>query len=218
MIEDELAPRKRNERTARTGGRLFAPLYPFRSSSASPLARLKRSEDGVAAIEFAILAIPFFLLLFAIIESCVAYAAEQVLDNAVDEMGRQLRTGQITDQAGDAAYMSSEEFREAFCDRIDMMMDCDDKLYLDVRTFSDFGDIPRGIPRVDDKPYGDLKTDDFDYDPGGPGSINMVRAYYRWQVITDLIRPYITNIRPDDGSMPSDYLIVGTAAFQNEAY
>jgi Flp pilus assembly protein TadG len=98
------------------------------------------------------------------------------------------------------------------------MLDCDEKLYLDVRTFTDFGDIPLGIPRVDDKPYGDLDTSNFAYTPGGPGSINMVRAYYRWQIITDLIRPYITNIRPDDGSMPSDYLIVGTAAFQNEAY
>lgn len=221
MIKDAVAPRKRNERTAGTGGRIFAPTSLFRSSSASPgnaLARLKRSEDGVAAIEFAILAIPFFLLLFAIIESCVAYAAEQVLDNAVNEMGRQLRTGQITFQSGEPTDMSEDEFRAAFCGHVDVMLDCDDKLYLDVRTFSDFGDIPLGVPRIDDKPFGDLDTSNFDYTPGGSSSINMVRAYYRWQVITDLIRPYITNIRPDDGSMPSDYLIVGTAAFQNEAY
>ena len=46
----------------------------------------------------------------------------------------------------------------------------------------------------------------------------MLRAYYRWQVITDLVRPYITTIRPADGSMPSDFLIVATTAFQNENY
>ncbi len=51
-----------------------------------------------------------------------------------------------------------------------------------------------------------------------PKTINMMRAYYRWEIITDLVRPYITTIRPSDGSMPSQYLIVATAAFQNEQY
>ena len=180
--------------------------------------RLGRSEDGVAAIEFAILAVPFFLLLFAIIESCVAFAAEQVLDNAVDDMGRRLRTGQITVGSGQPTDMTEAEFRAAFCQEISVMLDCDDKLYLDVRTFTDFSEIPLGIPREGGRQYGDLDDSGFDFAPGGASSINMVRAYYRWQIITDLIRPYITNIRPDDGSMPSDYLIVGTAAFQNEAY
>jgi Flp pilus assembly protein TadG len=35
----------------------------------------RRSDEGAVAIEFAMLAIPFFMLLFAIIESCIAYAA-----------------------------------------------------------------------------------------------------------------------------------------------
>ena len=51
-----------------------------------------------------------------------------------------------------------------------------------------------------------------------PEAINMLRAYYRWQVITDLVSPYITTIRPADGSMPSDFLIVATTAFKNEKY
>jgi Flp pilus assembly protein TadG len=181
--------------------------------------RLRRSEDGAAAIEFAILAIPFFMLLFAIIESCIAYAAEQVLDNAVDDIGRQLRTGQITAGANLPTDMDEEEFRDAFCERIQVMLSCDtDKLYLDIRSFTNFSSIPVGIPRQDNRQFGDLDTENFDYAPGGAGTINMVRAFYRWPIITDLIRPHITNIRPADGSMPTDYLIVGTSAFQNEAY
>jgi Flp pilus assembly protein TadG len=46
----------------------------------------------------------------------------------------------------------------------------------------------------------------------------MLRAYYRWQIMTDIIRPYITTIHPADGSMPTDFLIVATAAYQNEKY
>lgn len=178
------------------------------------IARWRRSDDGAAAIEFAILAIPFFLLLFAIIEACVAYAAEQVLDNAVDTMGRQLRTGQITFVDEDAStYMTEGQFREAFCDEIAVLLSCDDdRLYIDVESFDTFGAIPVGVPLQN----GDLNEGAFGFDPGGPGTINMVRAYYRWHIITDLIRPYITNLHPSDGS--SQYLIVGTAAFQNEDF
>lgn len=46
----------------------------------------------------------------------------------------------------------------------------------------------------------------------------MVRAYYRWQVITDLVRPYVTNLRSAGSSMPNDYLMVATATFRNEDY
>lgn len=177
-------------------------------------ARWRRSKDGAAAIEFAILAIPFFMLLFAIIETCVAYAAEQVLDNAVDTMGRKLRTGQITFLTGNAATdMTAGEFREAFCEEIAVMLSCDeDRLYIDVESFGTFAAIPAGVPMED----GDLDEGAFGYNPGGPGEINIVRAYYRWHVITDLIRPYITNLNPSDGT--SQYLIIGTAAFQNEDF
>ena len=180
--------------------------------------RLRRSRDGVAAIEFALLAIPFFMLLFAIIETCVAYAAEQVLDNAVDEMSRKLRTGQITYGTGQPTDMSGDDFREAFCAEIAIMMSCDDRLSLNVKSLATFEDIPSGIPREDGRPFGDLNTTGFGFTPGKDGSKNMMRAYYRWPILTDLIRPFVTNIRPEDGGMPSDYLIVGTAAFQNEAY
>ncbi|MFN7104879.1 MAG: pilus assembly protein, partial [Pseudorhizobium sp.] len=54
--------------------------------------------------------------------------------------------------------------------------------------------------------------------PGGPGTINMLRAYYRWEIITDLVRPYISTIRPADGSLPKEFLIVATAAYKNEDY
>ena len=60
--------------------------------------RLLRSKDGAAAIEFAMLAIPYFVIVFAIIETFVAYTAEQLVANAVDTMGRKLRTGNITYQ------------------------------------------------------------------------------------------------------------------------
>ncbi|QEE46026.1 pilus assembly protein [Rhizobium sp. WL3] len=188
--------------------------------------QLARSKDGAAAIEFAILAIPYFMIIFAIIETFVAFAAEQLVTNAVNTLGRQMRTGQITYQLNrPSTDMDMLKFRKAFCDEVNIMIQCSEteistpsKLYIDARTFASFGAIPKTIPRVSTATFADIDPTSFKFTPGGPSTINMLRAYYRWQVITDLIRPYITTIRPSDGSMPSDFLIVATTAFQNENY
>ncbi len=188
--------------------------------------KLARSKDGAAAIEFAILAVPYFIIIFAIVETFVAFAAEQLVTNAVNTLGRQLRTGQITYQLNRVATdMDVAKFRRAFCDEVDILIQCSEeeistpsKLYIDARTFASFGAIPKTIPRVSTADFADIDPTSFKFTPGGPSTINMLRAYYRWQVITDLVRPYITTIRPSDGSMPTDFLIVATTAFQNENY
>ncbi|MBY3136778.1 MULTISPECIES: TadE/TadG family type IV pilus assembly protein [Rhizobium] len=200
-------------------GRAFAPFRFLRFRA------LARSRDGAAAIEFALLAIPYFLVIFAILETFVAFAAEELVSNAVDTMSRRMRTGQITYNLGRTTDMNEAQFRQAFCDEVSILIRCSatevatpSKLYLDVQTFSTFSAIPTTIPKVSTDKYADINTAAFKYAPGGAGTINMVRAYYRWEIITDLVRPYITTIRPSGGSMPSQYLIVGTAAFQNEQY
>ncbi|MBY3345243.1 TadE/TadG family type IV pilus assembly protein [Rhizobium laguerreae] len=189
------------------------------------LRALARSREGAAAIEFALLAIPYFLVIFAILETFVAFAAEELVSNGVDTMSRRMRTGQITYNLGRTTDMNQAQFRQAFCDEISILIRCSatevatpSKLYLDVQTFSTFSAIPTTIPKVSTDKYADINPAAFKYTPGGAGTINMLRAYYRWEIITDLVRPYITTIRPSGGSMPSQYLIVGTAAFQNEQY
>lgn len=189
----------------------LARLKPF-------LEKLGVSRDGTAAIEFAILAIPYFLVVFAIIETFVALMAEQVVANATETMARRLRTGQIS------SSISKEDFRKSFCDEVSVMITCSDeidkeqKLYIDLRSFAAFKDIPTTIPLKAYGEYYDLDTAQFGFTPGGPETINMLRVYYRWRVVADIIRPYLTKIRPADGSMPSHFLIVATNAFMNEKY
>jgi Flp pilus assembly protein TadG len=187
--------------------------------------RLVRSRDGAAAIEFAILSIPYFMIIFAILETFIAFAAEQLVTNAVNTLGRQIRTGQITYGLNRSTDKTKEQFRQLFCNEVNILITCSAtevtnaaKLYIDARTFTTFAAIPTTIPRMTTAAYSDINPATFAFTPGGPDTINMLRAYYRWQVITDLVRPYITTIRPADGSMPSDFLIVATTAFKNEKY
>jgi len=195
-------------------------LRRFRS-----LLRFGRDREGAAALEFAILAVPFMLMIFATFETFFAFAGEQLMANAVETMARKIRTGEITFGQGKSTDVTEAEFRQLFCDEISILGMCSateagnpEKLYLDVRTFSSFADMPREVPKVSTDDYADLDTSDFAFTPGGAKSKNSFRAYYRWQIMTDLMRPYITNIRPANKPIPTDFLIVQTAAFENEDY
>ena len=47
--------------------------------------RFTRKEDGATAIEFGMVAAPFFALLFAILETVFVFYAGQTLENAVGD-------------------------------------------------------------------------------------------------------------------------------------
>lgn len=183
--------------------------------------RIIRSRDGAAAIEFALLAIPYFMIIFAIIETFIAYTGEQLVANAVDTLSRKLRTGNITYNLGRSTDMNQVQFRTAFCSEVSILIKCSaseiatpNKLLIDVRSFSTFAQIPTTIPISSS---GDLDRTSMAYAPGAQKTINMMRAYYQWDIVTDLIRPYISNIRPSGGT-PSYFLIVETSNFRNEDY
>ena len=176
--------------------------------------RLLGRRDGATSIELALLSLPFFAIVFASLETFVAFTGEQLLANATEAMGRKIRTGEIR------LSMTEADFRKQFCAEIAILMPCSaqeittpNKLFLDVQSYAKFSDIPKAIP-LNGK---DLNTASFKFAPGGKRSINIIRAYYRWDVVTDLVRPYVSNIRSADGSR-QNYLMVATTVVQNEDF
>src|SRR5262245_65256032 len=98
------------------------------------LSRFARNRDGATAHEFVILAIPFAMLVFAILESCISFAAQEVLTNATDDIARQLRTGQLR-----SADVNATSLKKMICDRLDIVVakGCPD-LVVDLREFPTF--------------------------------------------------------------------------------
>jgi Flp pilus assembly protein TadG len=168
--------------------------------------RFRRSRDGAAAIEFAALAIPFALLVFAILESCISFAAQQVLANATDDIARQLRTGQIK-----AADVTETSLKSMICDRIDVLVssNCTENLEVDLREFDTFAEA--AAVRIKFK-EGDIDTSDFAVDPGPSMTKNMLRVFYRWPVMTDLMRASMSNLNDNK------ILHFATATWQNEPF
>ena len=81
------------------------------------LARFTGNRSGSTAIEFALLAMPFAALVFAILESCISFAGQQVMANITDDIARQLRTGQIR-----PADLDQTKAREDDRDRLEIMV------------------------------------------------------------------------------------------------
>jgi len=170
--------------------------------------RFGRREGGSVAIEFAALVIPFSLLVFAILESCLAFAAQQMLANATDDVARQFRTGQLRPADLEA---NPDRVSEEICDRIKIVVaNTCPGLEVDLKSYPTFADA--ASRRIRFKEGGDLDTDDFDTRPGQSGSKNQLRVFYRWPVITDFMRKSMSNL--PDGTT----LLFASVTWQNEPF
>ena len=163
-----------------------------------------RREDGATAVEFALIALPFFALIFATIETALAFFAGQALETAVINASRTIRTGEAQTQG-----LTAATFKDAVCAELTYLFNCEAGLYIDVQTYTTFASISLSVP-VDTN--GNLKTTGYSYTPGHGGNIVVVRAYYEWPVFVNKLGNNLAT-QPD-----GTHLLTATAAFQNEPF
>jgi Flp pilus assembly protein TadG len=172
------------------------------------LMRLASDRGGSTAIEFTALAIPFFLLVFAILESCISFAGQEVLSNATDDVARKFRTGQI--RAADIKD-NTVDLRSLICGQLEVIVakGCPG-LEIDLENYSSFADAARF--RIKYTPDGDIDTTGFKIDPGLSTTKNSLRVFYRWPVITDFMRSVMSNLKG------GKTLHFATTTWQNEPF
>jgi len=163
----------------------------------------RKHDGGATAVEFAILALPFLLTIFAIIETALSFTAQQVMSNATERVAREIRTGRL-----DPATVSKAQFRQRLCDEMAVVIagGCPD-MHVDVQQYAAYKDVPKTIPWAGP---GKINTAGFKYNPGGPGTINSMRVLYEWPVFTDLMKKYLSNL--ESGKT----LIYSTTTWRNE--
>lgn len=83
------------------------------STIRSRLAAFACARDGATAVEFAMVALPFLMLLCAVFEAGVLTLSQQTLSNGVDRAGRSVFTGAF--QEGYDGTAAAERFRTALC-------------------------------------------------------------------------------------------------------
>ena len=165
--------------------------------------RLAKDRRGATAVEFGLLALPFFAIVLATVETGMVFLASETLETAVATTSRLLRTGQAQQQ-----NMDVNAFKTQICNVAGALFDCS-KIAIDVKTYSAFDTISLAAP-LDG--HGNLDTSTFSYSAGHGGDIVLVRAYYEWPTVTHLLGFSLAN--EGNGS----YLMGAASAFRNEPF
>lgn len=162
-----------------------------------------REQSGAVAIEFALLALPFFLIIGAILETAVMFLSAQALDSAVENSVRLIRTGQAQTQA-----MTATGFRSQICGYLYGLVDCA-AVKIRVTKIASFGVANLTSP-IDETTGAWTVTEA--YDAGGGSDIILVEAYYKW--------PSILDLGPFDLSSTADgsHLFAAVRVFRNEPF
>lgn len=139
------------------------------------LRRFRRAQDGVAAVEFGLVAVPFFALLFAIIETGLMFWTNEVLEESLTQASRRLLTGQaVSRYTSNNPATNAAAFRDDICTLAPLgLIDCS-KLYVDVKVFNSFGNASAGT--TNPAAGGALDTSGFTYNQPQPGQIVVARA------------------------------------------
>jgi Flp pilus assembly protein TadG len=177
------------------------------------LRRFAQHERGVAAVEFALVAIPFLGFMFAIIEAALIFWAQQVLDTALADATREVYTGKFqTDNTATPSAQIPGKLKTLVCSRVTAMFDCTTKLTVDVQTYSAFPfPIPNPIvtaangTRSVDPNFGQ-------YNAPGPDQIVLVRAVVIYPVFVNLLGANASNLNATTRAL------ISAAAFRSEPY
>jgi Flp pilus assembly protein TadG len=166
------------------------------------LSRFWRRNDGAAAVEFALVVLPFLALMFAIIQTALVFFAQQTLETVTANTARQVLTG----QAQNAGY-SQATFKQLVCNQfVVALFNCTTGLSVDVRTYTSFGSIDSTLPPYQNGTFTTV------YQPGNPGDIVVVRLLYAWPMFVSLLGDDLANFGNNSR------LLIATAAFRNEPY
>lgn len=166
--------------------------------------RFGRDESGVTAVEMAMVAGPFLFGLLAIFEVALTFIGGQTLQMAVDNVTRQIRTGEVRE----TALETRAGVIDAICREAVVLYDCQARLQVDIREYPTFQEIRDVEPVKADGTY----IDDMRFTVGESSSIIVARAFYKREPIAPMFND-APAVLPDGSVMLSAALV-----FQNEPF
>ena len=96
---------------------------------------------GFAAVEFGLIALPFLLLVLAILEYSYGNYAQSRLDAVVAQTSRQIMTGYVQNQSVGGKALTSQQFRDQIvCPKLPALLSCND-VFVDISAF----DAPKSV-------------------------------------------------------------------------
>jgi len=172
---------------------------------AGRLAAWRADERGVSAIEFALVGMPFLMLLFGIMAVGLYFLTTFGMENAVEGAARLIRTGQAQ-QSG----MTAEQFKQEVCQRAPPYVDCDLKLRVNVQSFTGFGSVV--APSCVDTGGELVPPASTTFNMGLESTVVLVTVCYEWELPGKI--PFLNLSNMANGSA----LIQASTTFRTEPY
>lgn len=166
------------------------------------LRSLSKDREGSAAIEFAILALPFFVVIFAIAEIAIMFFVDSGLDAALHKAVRQVRVGVAKSGNWDVT-----KFKQVVCGELSFSFDCSSKLKVRATVVTDMSSITKASPISS----GSLNVTE-DFNLGDSGSYVLVQAFLPWNPTFKLYS--ISSAQLSDGS----YVLGSAELIKNEPF
>ena len=170
------------------------------------LYRYRKDESGATAVEFALVAVPFFFLIIGLFEMAMLFTAQGLVEAATNVAARQIRTGQIQQSGADPETM----FRDQLCGFSQALLNCE-RFQIQVVNMDSFADAEAmEDPEFDED--GNMVGQAFD--PGDANDVVLVRVAYRFPIMTPLLAPLMRNDAVGDNAR----LLMSTIVLQTEPY
>ncbi len=173
-----------------------------------------RDEDGATAVEFAFVSLPFFALLFGILELAIVFFVNSALVHSTAEAGRIIRVGNFQACGG------ADEFKALVCEGMKDLGGCWRNVRIDVVEGDSFKSIelppiPPPEPR-DDTQTGSAaipQTPNGQFDSNAAGSVMVIRSTFYYRLV---LPPLLTRLDSPRGS--GSRVMTATTAFRNEPF
>ena len=184
-------------------------LKKLGSKLVGSLRRFSRSERAASAIEFAMVGPVFILIMGVTIESGVMLTTEYVLQSAVTDAARLVRTGQAQ-----TSPLSQAAFKAKICNTANLIMNCSGSVTVYVNSDTTFQNLKNNLPSfltIGPSVAGSPVAPNC-YNPGPPSQPAALVATYDWY-----FKVWGMSVFGNIGGGIARRL-VGFAIFQNEPF
>lgn len=171
------------------------------------LGRIKKwflRDDASVAIEFAMVGLPFIIMLIGMVEACLYFSTAISLEGATQSAARLIRTGQVQ-----ATNSPIDTFKAQMHSQVSSLINSDELQYqvlpIADNTFQNAADMS---PQFDQD--GNLMNQTFV--PGISSQDVLVRVVYRYKFMTPLLGSLIS------GNANATATLVSSIVIQNEPY
>lgn len=196
--------------------RLLTKSFRQKFGRPSGARQLLSNEDGGAAIEFGMVALPFLMFVLGIIAVGLYFLSATFLEYGAETAARKVRTGEVNTGGADGAAMTVGEFRDLVCSAASPVIDCS-KMSVKLQHAKNWSELtPETCLDNDGNMTGSSgqKEDVLSDYSGAASEVVLVTLCYKWDLAESL--SLLKMGSGPDGSGPA--IIQAATAFKSEPY